>query len=389
MDRGSDRLTQPIDDATLASMVQRALDRNTVEVTNWDVQQIHGGWGHGSAGGSGIHRVSGQGRDGAELVEWSLILKVLHPPADQGQPTDFTYWRREADAYQSGLLDDLPGGLAAPRCFGVVDQPDGECRIWMEDVTDDIGPQWPLEHYGVVARHLGQFNGAYLTGQQPVPSYPWLRHKSWLRANVARRAPDLTQVYDALDNPLVRRAYPPDVLDSLSRRWAKGVQHQDQFLCKLDRLPQTLCHSDAFRLNLFARRAPDGLEQTVAIDWAVVGIGWIGREIDMLTSSTLLFREVDYSDAKELDRIVFKGYLDGLRDAGWRGDPRQVRFGQVAHSAMPSIGMLRFLLTESQYARIEQITGLSMTQIADEIAEHRRRPPLTWEEEAWELLDGL
>ena len=92
-------------------------------------------------------------------MEWSLILKVLYPPADRGQPTDFDYWRREAHAFESGLLNGLSGGLMAPRCFGVVDQPDEACWIWMEDVRDCFGASWPLEHYGVAARHLGQFNG--------------------------------------------------------------------------------------------------------------------------------------------------------------------------------------------------------------------------------------
>ena len=167
-----------IDSAMLRPLVRQALDCETAEVTDWDIQQIHGGSGYGTAGGSFIHRVSGQARDHGDTAEWSLILKVLSPPTDPVQPTDFNYWRREAHALESGLLNELPGGLTAPRCFGVVDQPGGECWIWMEDVADlfgsveDTGVEWPLEHYGVVARHLGQFNGAYLTGEKPMPLTP-------------------------------------------------------------------------------------------------------------------------------------------------------------------------------------------------------------------------
>jgi hypothetical protein len=32
-------------------------------------------------------------------------------------------------------------------------------------------PDWPLERYGLAARHLGQFNGRYLTGT-PLPQHP-------------------------------------------------------------------------------------------------------------------------------------------------------------------------------------------------------------------------
>ena len=33
----------------------------------------------------------------------------------------FGYWKREAEAYQGGLLDCLPQGLAAPACYGVTE----------------------------------------------------------------------------------------------------------------------------------------------------------------------------------------------------------------------------------------------------------------------------
>ena len=73
----------------------------------------------------------------------------------------------------------------------------------------------------------------------------------------------------------MRRVYPPDLIDSLLRMWAQ----RKQFLDALDRLPETLCHFDAFRRNLFARRTPDGLGRTVVIDWAFVGIGAVGQDI--------------------------------------------------------------------------------------------------------------
>jgi hypothetical protein len=51
--------------------------------------------------------------------------------------------------------------------------------MWLEEVLEQIGQQWPLEQYGVVARHLGQFNGAYLVDGL-LPNWPWLS-LGWLR----------------------------------------------------------------------------------------------------------------------------------------------------------------------------------------------------------------
>jgi len=401
MSNGSDTHLQSIDRATLTPLVRQALSSDTVVVTSWDTDLVYGGASYGSAGGSAIHRVSGSGQDEHETLDWSLILKVLHPPADRGQPSDWDYWRREADAYDSGFLDDLPGGLAAPRCYGVVDQPNGECWIWMEEVADNIGSaddivgtdagagkdagaKWPLEHYGVVARHLGQFNGAYLTGR-PLPSFPWLSLRR-LRQRVAQAAPAMAQLTGAQDHPLVRRAYPPDVVDTLLRRWAE----REQFLDMLDRLPQTLCHFDAFPRNLFTRRTAGGGEQIVAIDWASVGIGGIGEELTGIVSNTLLWGGVDPAQVKELDDVTFEGYLEGLYDAGWQGDTRPVRFGQTVPlitNVTAVAYLLPILLDESRHAWWEQTYGLPMAEFADHWAERSRHHPLGyWEHEARELL---
>ncbi len=108
-----------IDRATLTPLVQSALNSETVEVVNWECEQLHGG----IAAGTAIYRFSGQGRDQGQTIPWSLILKILWPEGGNADVSAWDYYKREADAYQSGWLDDLPGGLAAPRCFGVARPP--------------------------------------------------------------------------------------------------------------------------------------------------------------------------------------------------------------------------------------------------------------------------
>jgi hypothetical protein len=345
-----------IDKATLAPLVRSALNSVTAEVISWSYAQLRGG-----AGGGTVYRFSGEGHDQGRTLPWSLILKVLQLAGKSADISAGNYYRREADAYRSGWLDDLPGHLAAPICYGVTDHLDGTCWIWLEDVTDDIGAPWPLEHYGVVARHLGQFNGAYLV-DRPVPTWPWLSSDG-LRRSIVHSAPGISLLRDSLDHPLIRRQYTGNAAEKKFRIWAE----RDLYLDALDRLPQTICHRDAFHRNLFARRTASGDYQTVAIDWAFVGLGAVGMELVPLVQAGLGFFEIDLAQAQDLEDIAFDGYLQGLRDAGWRGDPRQARLGYAAASLYYYLmfGALPMLLDENLHGWFEQIFGRSAGECCD------------------------
>ncbi|NIP97561.1 MAG: hypothetical protein GWO24_30675, partial [Akkermansiaceae bacterium] len=136
--------------------------------------------------GYGTFRFTGRARDGNEDLGWTLILKALGGrgiDAEMLDPENWSYWKREILAYRSGMLTDLPDGLGTPRCYGVIEQPGDEFWIWLEDVRDDIEGAWPLERFALAARHLGRFNGAYLTGH-PIPNAAWLtrgRVRNWMK----------------------------------------------------------------------------------------------------------------------------------------------------------------------------------------------------------------
>ena len=357
MTNDTDIQLQSIDSGTLTPLVRQALGSETAEITGWNSEQVHA-----SATRASILRFAGDAEDQGDLVPWSLILKIVPFSPDRDDPSSRPYWKREVLAYQSGLLDDLPAGLAAPRCLGVVEQPGGEYWLWMEEVHDDIGANWPLAHYGVVARHLGQFNGAYLMGK-PVPTVPWLS-KGWVHERRAQADLHIAQLRDNLDHPLVRRVYPPAVAESIFRL----CEERELFLAALDKLPRTFCHHDAFRRNLFAQRNADGGYQTVAIDWAFMGTGAIGEELRPLVIHSVLFFEVEAEKLPELDAIAFDGYLTGLREAGWRGDGRMARLGYTASTALGGLLQgtnISILTDESRRARWEQVMGRPMEQVAD------------------------
>jgi hypothetical protein len=72
----------------------------------------------------------------------------------------------------------------------------------------------------------------------------------------------------------------------------------------------------------------------VGIDWEFAGQMAVGEEIGGTVSVASAFFDVEPADLPALDEALFAGYLAGLRDAGWRGDERPVRFAYAAHAAL-------------------------------------------------------
>jgi len=378
---GSADCLHTLDRSAITPLVRRVMHSPTVGVSDWSVYPIHSGDGEGL----GVYRFAGTGEDGGQPVGWSLVLKAFGAPAEGGEEGDWNYWKREAMAYRSGLLDDLAGGIAAPRCLAVEELADGIVRLWLEDVALANDVPWSLDRYALAARHLGQFNGAYLV-ERPLPDAPWLS-ANWLRGWVGANEAAMDHLKRVLQHPLVQQVYPEEVATSFLRLWTE----RELFLERLDHLPHTLCHLDAFRRNLLDRRSSDGSRQTLALDWAFVGKGTLGEELGPLIQASMEFFEAEGIAAQELEEATFQGYLDGLTDAGWRGDPRVVRFGYAASTALRyGVGTVRLvlptLLNEQFHARVEELLDRPMEEVLEKWAEGTgRMVPLT--DEAHQLAD--
>lgn len=323
--------------ALLAPMVRNLLgDPTAVIGDDWSCHLLGGG----ASEGIGLYRLSGSASAGGATRPWALVCKVC-APAYGTDPGAWNYPPREPLAYGSGLLAELPGGLVAPRCLAVEAQPDGTTQLWLEAVTDACPGPWPRDRYALVARHLGQFNGAYLVGHS-IPDRPWLSQR-WLRDFVepsGRALAELRRLAGPAGPPLLRRLYPPPVIAELDRLWGERAH----LLAALDRLPQTFCHHDAFRRNLLHRTGPAG-EDLVAIDWAYAGHGAVGEELGQLVLASLYFFETVDSEPDDLATICFAGYVAGLRDAGWSGDESLARLGFAIDAALrTTIGLLPVIM---------------------------------------------
>ena len=354
---------EAIDTVMLTPLVHQSIQVGEAEIIDWKRETLYGG-----SHNSEIHRFSGTARDRSEILPWSLILKIIRSPDGQDDPAALSYWKREALAYQSGLLDQLPGRICAPRCFGIVEQSGLEIWLWMEEIIDEIRGSWSLDHYGNVARQLGQFNAAGF-GKQAQFTQPWLT-KGLLRDWVGDTAPELPP--NVLAHPLVSLVWPNDIYEWMLRVWSE----HEAWIDNIEHQPQTLAHLDAFRRNLFSRWDKQNNLQTVMIDWAFAGSAAAGEEIAPLVAASLNFLEFDSTQAKALDQVVFEGYLEGLREADWRGNPRAVRSTYAAASILRfSIGVsgVAFMIAdESQHSLLEQIFGHPLEELADVWAKTNR-----------------
>jgi len=293
--------------------------------------------------GRGVYRFTGHARSETGSVPWSLILKVQ---ADRPQ--------RERQAYQSGVLADLPSDFEMPACYCVDEWLDGDYWLWLEDACDDIGDVWPVEQFGLASRHLAHFNGAYLTGRA-LPDEPWLSRKPSRHWDATAEV--MRQLESVREHPLIARAYYPENAEGVRRLF----NDREMFRVALEQLPHTLCHLDAQRSNLVARKK-DGNDCTVGIDWGRPGIAPIGMEIAQFSTNFRSVRDVDLNQLQILSDIVFEEYLAGLREVGWEGDRQLLRLGYTASAALQNglsdIWPLRGGVDPRKYDRMKLLWGI-------------------------------
>lgn len=316
-DLSAEALTEP---------VRRALGSNIAEVIDWTCAALR--WSAIAPTTAGLFHVTGSADVGGKSRDWTLVLKVIRRPVeaveDKSAPA---YWRREADAFASGVLDDLDG-IEAPACYGTDDRPDG-VWLWLEHVAE-VEERWGLARYVRAANDLGVFGGSYLDGR-PLPHADWLT-RGYLRWWVGRVSPVSTRVVSdpgTWDLPLVRLAFAA----SPAERVLELVHRAPRLLEALDALPPTVCHNDAWRRNLIAARAADGAERTVLIDWSYPGLGPPGADAGIMIVGTHFWLLADPAELPRFDREVFDAYVEGVATRT-RADRTRIRLAYAATAAL-------------------------------------------------------
>jgi hypothetical protein len=285
-------------------------------VTSWQVDRLSD---KGVENPDGLFRFSGTGYDpvqGEAERTWTVVLKTLKTPSEQGEITDVWYWKRELLVVRSGILDDLPApGLKAPRFYGTVEHKDG-ASIWMEYIHEKDPPRWQPHRFPAAAYHLGCFNGAYLAGRS-LPHFPWLSRDQGIQ---------WAKDWDpngAWDHPSIQQVISGENLSRLKRLWA----NREQLFTAYHALPEVFSHCDTGRRNHIFRVDPNGAEEMVTIDWAYCGIAPLGWDLAVLLVDSALMFEMDPDELPGMEGKAIPMYIEGLRSVGWQGDSSLVRLG--------------------------------------------------------------
>ncbi|MBX0324045.1 hypothetical protein EGH21_13490 [Halomicroarcula sp. F13] len=329
-----------VDGETLTPIVRTVLDDGTATVAEWHRTPLHCGAGGGYFG-TALFRFEGTAATRSGRSDWSVVLKVLaHRPGEA--PSGHPYWKREAEAYRSDLLEDVEGPLVPAELYDVDEFPGEAVWLWLADLTDEYDDDWPLEQYRRAARHLGQFNGGYI-GETDRIEEPWVVERTF---DFGTTAGVVALVDQVPDDPIVRRQFPTaEDRERLLAAW----QARERFVDARETVPRTFCHFDAFGRNLFATSTADGTLRTVAIDWDQCGLARVGDDAGALVLLTLMFFDWPIDRADELERAVLDGYREGLADVGWDGPAAVVSRGYRLHVVnrwLEWVGALRVYLDD-------------------------------------------
>ena len=313
---------ESVDRAVLTDIVRQDQRSPDYKILDWTVRPMKH---KGQTNPDGLYLFEGRGRDESGENSWCVVSKNIQNDPDPKPLDHLWYWKRELEFYRSGLLEQIPGKMATPGCYRVEETPWG-VQFWLEYVEDQAPERWTLDHFAYAAHQLGCWN-AICYQNQFLPGYPWLcrePQRDWLVWS------EISTTWRDRSSPYLRKV----LCEADQARAVRLLDEREEWLGLMRRLPQVFSHFDFQRRNLILRKSAEGRDELVLIDWAMVGIGPLGGELNSLIGADALLFEIDPRDMASLDQIVFDAYLAGLREGGWSGDPDLIRLAYTAYIAL-------------------------------------------------------
>ena len=354
-----------MDQAVLTDVVRKDQSDPDLVIVDWTVEPLS----HEkiTATTGGLFCFSGQGKGTHGIQPWKVVLKCINNPKTWKQePRGWSYWRREALAFKSGFLAQLPAGVRAPRFYQVTEN-ENSAWLWMEHIQELTGKQWSLDDFQRTARQLGISQGKYLH-KTPLTDQPWLSQfffrTLWEADDFWSGFMNPASEENAWQSPITQSGF-----DAQQKsRVLQLLAEKERFFDINDRLPQVLCHHDASRRNfMWSRSLQTGEEELIGVDWAFTGIGALGNDLGELIGTSMFFFEYSPTDAKTLEAAVLDGYLAGLADNGVTIDARLVRLGYLVSLSFWMAAMLpgwsALMLSPDREVNVQEMYGRKAEEV--------------------------
>jgi hypothetical protein len=275
-------------------------------------------------------------------LSWRMVLKVVHLPDLTGTPLetgyisapeDWNYWKREALARRSGLLDRFISPVRPVECWATEEVDETTEWLWLEDLEPmPHPPVFTLAELASAAHDLGAFAAQGITHVEEIQRMPWAARdwlRGWLATAQATGGSHALSHGECWTHPLVRNRLPTSVRTSFTALIAAS----ESLLHHLDCLPRTVAHLDAQASNLFPEIGPQG-RRTVLIDWGFMGDAPIGEDLGHQIALNVFAGAVHPANADEHEQTATQAYLRGLREHGWSGKSDDVLFAATASGAL-------------------------------------------------------
>jgi hypothetical protein len=232
-------------------------------------------------------------------------------------PRHWNYWRREVEVYSDGELRARLEEAGLYLAEAEIDEYDGGAVLLLEDLSGTPGTEFSLEDHAALAQACGRWQA------RPTEPTDWTSRNFLRDYSTSRVVP-----WELLDDdavwrqPLIAEHWP----DGLREKWQQLVAHRNELLELVEGLPRRMCHLDLWVSNVIRR--PSG--EPALLDWAFTGDGALGEDIGNHIPDAVFDLFWPAERIHELAETCVDGYLDGLRDGGWRGDADQVRLAVMA-----------------------------------------------------------
>lgn len=290
--------------------------------------------------------------DGSRAVRKVLCgdrpTTVPHWPAGQ-EPDHWNYWRREAAAYDDGVVDVFaPAGLRAPRLLGRVTPADGVEVLFLELVEGRSGAALTTADVADAAGGLGVAQGDPTLAQESSSTRVGsdVLSRDWVWKYALSRPPGQAGYEDAAawEQPVVVAGF-GRARHRIRARFGGLLTDAGRWQTLTRSVPRTVAHLDCWANNLVV---PD-VGGPVLLDWSNVGIGLVGEDPSNLVLAGLLDHLIDCEQRAEVDATVWGAYARGLEVARWPHPPELARLGMCV-SAMKFVWLPALMVHHAEFA---------------------------------------